>query len=230
MAFSTIKKKNCKCSPTCKFPPTISFSGYYYSHAPQEIKDKQGEKAKKGYQSKLQRQRESNLSRKIHQVGGSAQKEVSSKFEPRSSFKNDSTIPDKGELLALADKLFSQYIKKRDAVDGVITCVCCGGRYEVTAKDSSGDKIVQCLHFVSRKVYSLRFSPTNCAAGCSACNRDMFEHENGLAYRQFRAYLVSCVGEMDVREMEKQKREINKLSAGDLQMVINRYSVKKGKI
>ena len=216
---STIKPKKCRCG--CGLWPRMGYAGYAgKSCMPESLASLP--KYNKSNVAKGNRVKLTNISRKVHD----AQKEVSSKFEPRSSFKNDSTIPDKGELLALADKLFSQYIKKRDAVDGVITCVCCGGKYEVTAKDSSGDKIVQCLHFVSRKVYSLRFSPINCHAGCSSCNRDMFEHEFGLAYRQFRAYLVSCVGEMDVREMEKQKREINKLSAGMLAEVIDKYKKK----
>jgi len=225
MSFSSIKRKPCKNASCHKFP-VIGKLGYCsFECMPEDLRVRETAKSVQ----KRKNQYNAALSRKLHRVGNGTKKEISFKFEPRSSLKNDSTIPDKGELLALADKLFSQYIKKRDAVDGVITCVCCGGRYDVTAKDSSGDKIVQCLHFVSRRVYSLRFSPINCHAGCSSCNRDMFENETGLAYRQFRSYLVSCVGEMDVREMEKQKREINKLSAGFLQEVIDRYSLKKTK-
>jgi alpha-L-fucosidase len=45
--------------------PTISFGGYYYSHAPQEIKDAQGLKAKKSYQTNRNRARLNNLSKKV---------------------------------------------------------------------------------------------------------------------------------------------------------------------
>lgn len=48
--------------------------------------------------------------------------------------------------------------------------------------------------------------------------------------KSYRSFLVDALGEDKVKWMELQKREINKLSAGDLQMVISKYSVKKGKI
>jgi hypothetical protein len=39
MAYSSIKPKKCKCKEDCKKMPSMGFGGYYYSHAPQEIKD-----------------------------------------------------------------------------------------------------------------------------------------------------------------------------------------------
>jgi len=65
MAYSSIKRKYCRCSDDCPKMPTISFGGYYYAHAPQEIKDAQGLKAKKGYQDARKRQNLNSISRKV---------------------------------------------------------------------------------------------------------------------------------------------------------------------
>ncbi len=64
MVYSSIVKKFCKCG--CgKYMPTIGFEGYYYAHAPAEIKEKQGKKAKKTYQAAVTRAKKGNLSRKV---------------------------------------------------------------------------------------------------------------------------------------------------------------------
>ena len=81
MAFSTIIKKKCKCKDGCPKWPSFGFDGYFYSHAPQEIKDRQGEKAKKSYQSRLNRAKKGVLSRKLHD----AQKEVNGQETPENS-------------------------------------------------------------------------------------------------------------------------------------------------
>lgn len=57
---STIKQKTCKCG--CGLMPTLGWSGFKMSHAPQELKDKQTKKqVEKKNRAKL-----SDLSRKLH--------------------------------------------------------------------------------------------------------------------------------------------------------------------
>jgi len=228
---STIKRKMCKCG--CNRPPKIGYAGYAgKSCMPESLAS-----LPKYNKSNVANRNRANLS-KISKDVHSAQKETGLKFEPRSSFKNDSTIPDKGELLALADKLFSQYIKKRDADSlGNVTCVCCKLTFNVKDKvpdgRSGGDKmmhVVQPLHFVSRSIYSLRWEENQVFCGCCYCNLGMHIEPEGKEYKSYRSFLVDALGEDKVKWMELQKREINKLSAGDLQMVISKYSVKKGKI
>lgn len=46
MTRSSIKRKKCKCSESCKLWPSIGYGGYSASHAPQEIKDRVGSKKK----------------------------------------------------------------------------------------------------------------------------------------------------------------------------------------
>lgn len=223
---STIKRKLCKRDSCHKFPAMGKLGYCSFGCMPEDLRERETAKSVQ----KRKNQYNANLSRKLHQVGNDTKKEKELKFEPRSSFKNDSTIPDKGELLALADKLFSQYIKKRDADSlGNVTCPCCGRTFNLKDKDESGEKVVQTLHFVKRGVYSLRFSERNCVAGCSDCNRNQHFNPSGTQYQRLKEFLIKEYGEHEVEWMENQHREINKLSAGDLQMVINQYSVKKGK-
>lgn len=44
MAYSTIKKKHCRCQPDCPKWPTLGYSGYFASHSPKEILEKVGTK------------------------------------------------------------------------------------------------------------------------------------------------------------------------------------------
>ncbi len=81
MAYSTITPKKCKCKPDCPQWPTTSFGGYFYLHAPDEIKSAQGEKARRCYQNKAKRQRESVLSRNLHKAANDAQKQESATNE-----------------------------------------------------------------------------------------------------------------------------------------------------
>jgi len=63
MGYSSIAKKKCKCSENCTKWPTMSYGGYFSSHAPQEIKDKVGSKQKSAARNKVVK---STLSRKLH--------------------------------------------------------------------------------------------------------------------------------------------------------------------
>lgn len=78
---STIKQNKCKCGTTCKHYPSVGFGGYYYAHAPEEIKERQGDKAKKTYQNKLKRQKDSILSRKLHEVSEAKGDKLSGNLE-----------------------------------------------------------------------------------------------------------------------------------------------------
>lgn len=227
---SSIKKKKCKCSPDCDKWPSTSFGGYYYSHAPQKIRDEQGLKSKKGYQNKLSKQKQALLSRKLHQVADSPKKQLSGRngeimtSQGQKTGNKRTTKPElRSTLLKTADSLFSKYIRERDAINGEIQCVGCGRSVDLKSKDGDGNLIAQNLHFVPRTVYSLRFSEINCHSGCSVCNLDMALNPEGRAYQHFRSFLVNSIGEADIQEMEAQKRNINKLSNQDIREIIKKY-------
>ncbi len=215
--FSSIIKKKCRCGGKdgkgCNQWPSTGFSGYYFSHAPDEVKDAQGIRAKKSYQASLNRAKQGNLSRKVFRYGQTAE---TGENEPQNALRS--------QMLKEADKVFSLFIRKRDAdKNGNIDCVCCGKIYNLEDKTENGDTVVQCLHFVQRGVYSLRYDPVNCHAGCGWCNKDMNDNPEGTAYHQFRDYLVDCIGEEEVAAMEVQKRSINKITHEYIRSIIKKY-------
>lgn len=131
----------------------------------------------------------------------------------------------KSELLREADRLFSQFIRNRDAdKNGNIQCVGCGKVYNLEQVDKEGKKIVQPLHFIDRGVYSLRFDEDNCHAGCSYCNLDMHLNKNGFAYRRYLEFMNMTYGEEMVAEMTLAHRKINKITEQQLRTVIEHYS------
>ena len=193
---SSIAQKKCKCSADCDKFPTLGYKGYFIHHFPGEIK-----KQYRNNKAQL-----SKISRELH----------------RSSREKT-----KSDYLKIADILFGNWIKKRDSDSNKnITCICCGGTYNLNDKDTSGSNVVQCMHFVPRGVYSLRYNEINCHAGCCHCNLSMHLESNGLAYQRYRRYLVDAVGEEEVKYMEEQKREINKLTESELKQIIEQFKTK----
>lgn len=71
--------------------------------------------------------------------------------------------PSRKTLVDKADKVFSEYIRRRYADDnGVTECFTCG------KKDHW--KKLQCGHFQSRKHYATRWNEENCQVQCAGCN------------------------------------------------------------
>lgn len=220
--YSTIRKKTCKCSDTCNKPVSFGFDGYFYAHAPQEIKDRQGMKAKRTYQNKLSRNREAILSRKVHSVGVGTKKILSGNPEPLVKSGGN-----KSALMGIADKVFGDFVKNRDKNEkNEIKCPCCGKWFNLDAKTDNGEAVVNAMHFVNRNVYSLRYSEVNVWAGDCYCNSRQHQKPKGKEYQNFRKFLVEKVGEEEVVRMENSRRNINKLSEGDLRDIINLYSSK----
>lgn len=201
MAYgSSITKKKCK--GECGRYPVLGLNGWCYKCCPQEVKDKLGTRRDVAKRNKAARNKTSSLL-------------------------NKDSDADKSKLLVLADKLFGDFVKMRDSNEhGDIICVCCGLPFNLKDKDGVGSSVVQTLHFISRGVYSLRFSPINAAAGCTYCNFQMHLNPYGKEYVSFRNKVVATVGEIKTSQMEEQRRIINKLSAEDLKEVIQKYSPK----
>ena len=71
--------------------------------------------------------------------------------------------PTRKALVAKADKVFSEYIRRRYANHkGIAECYTCGTKKHW--------KELQCGHFQSRKHYATRWNETNCQVQCAACN------------------------------------------------------------
>ncbi len=83
-----------------------------------------------------------------------------------------STLP---ALERKLDKVFSRYIRLRDAMPGgVFRCISCGMTKPVAKAD--------CGHFHSRRHMATRYDEDNCHAECSYCNR--FSADHLIGYRQ----------------------------------------------
>lgn len=70
--------------------------------------------------------------------------------------------PSRKTIVTKLDKVFSEYIRRRYAKNGIAECVTCG------KKDHW--KNLQAGHFMSRKHYATRWDDENVQVQCSACN------------------------------------------------------------
>jgi len=63
---------------------------------------------------------------------------------------------------ARADRLFSLWVRQRDAVDGVCRCVTCGTPHPWRS--------IHAGHFISRGKEATRYNERNCKPQCVSCN------------------------------------------------------------
>lgn len=207
--FSSIIRKTCKCG--CNRWPSTGYQGYFMDCRP-DLKEKKLSQQK-------ERQKKANA---VTKAGRSLRLLAVTDEKVREGGKKVET---KSQLLREADRLFSLFIRNRDAdKNGNIACVCCGKIYNLEQVDKEGNKVVQNLHFIDRGVYSLRFDEDNCHAGCSYCNLDMSLNKNGFAYRRYLEFMNTTYGEEAVAEMALAHRKINKLEITQLKNIIEHYS------
>nr|DAI02918.1 MAG TPA: NinG recombination protein [Bacteriophage sp.] len=84
------------------------------------------------------------------------------------------TSKNKPNLVKKLDRLFSLYIRLRDAMpNGYVRCISCG---KIKTFDD-----VDCGHFYSRTHMATRFDEDNCNAECKFCNR--FSADHLIAYQ-----------------------------------------------
>lgn len=153
---------------------------------------------------------------------GDTNKELTDKFKSKS------------DQLKQADNVFGDWIKNRDTVKifeeesevsvDAIKCPCCKKYFTLDARNGSGEKVVNVLHFISRSIYSLRFDEDNAHAGCCYCNLKQHLNPRGIEYFNYRIFLVEKFGEEAVAEMEVAHRKINRIEESQLKIIIEHYS------
>lgn len=116
----------------------------------------------------------------------------------------------KPDLKAKLDKVFSEYIRKRDTRNGVFKCISCGRILPYEQAD--------CGHYINRKHMATRFDEMNCNAQCISCNR--FDEGNIQGYRRG---LVSLYGEQQVNLLEAKKHNFRKYSDFEYEVLIKHY-------
>lgn len=112
------------------------------------------------------------------------------------------------------DKVFSEYIRRRDADENENAyCVTCGR--------VSHWRELQCGHWVKRQHRSTRWEVTNAAAQCAGCNL----YKSG-AMDEFAGYLLGRYGSETVEELLRKKKEVTKHTRQDLEEMIALYQSK----
>lgn len=112
-------------------------------------------------------------------------------------------------LVKNLDAVFSQYIRIKDSIDEIATCVTCG------KKDHW--KKLQNGHFMSRRHYSTRWDENNVGVQCYGCNIT----SQGQQFL-FAKYLGLELAE----EMVLKSKQTVKLTDNDLQDMIQYYKDK----
>jgi len=107
------------------------------------------------------------------------------------------------------DTVFSQYIRRKDAIDEIAICVTCGKKDHV--------KKMQCGHFQSRRHYSTRWDENNVGVQCYGCN---------ITNQGQQFLFAKYLGLDKAEEMVLKSKQIVKFSDADLQDMIQYYKDK----
>lgn len=111
-------------------------------------------------------------------------------------------------LKKLADKLFSEYIRRKYANhQGFASCFTCGVKKPWQELQNG--------HYVSRSVNSLRYDERNCHVQCCKCN--VFNHG---AMDSYALALQKKYGPDILKILAKDKRKSVQYSTSDLQRLI----------
>ena len=115
------------------------------------------------------------------------------------------------KLKKKADKVVSDFVRKKDSVDGIATCYTCGARKEW--------KRLQCGHFVSRNNSATRYDLDNLRVQCAGCN----VWGRGR-YDIFADKLLKELGVKRFKKLLEKGRSTHQLTIQELQDIIKKYA------
>jgi hypothetical protein len=116
-------------------------------------------------------------------------------------------------LVLKLDRIFSQYIRKRDSVDGYGACISCGKNLSI--------KEAHAGHYVNRAVMSLRFDEKNVNMQCPHCNT--YRVGNSVGYT---LGLINKYGKDVIEYLAAAKRKSRKFTCEELEILIKLYKDK----
>jgi hypothetical protein len=114
-------------------------------------------------------------------------------------------------LVEKLDKVFSIYIRRKDAINDIAQCVTCGKK-DHWSKLQNG-------HYMSRRHYSTRWDELNCAVQCMGCN--VFRAGEIYLYTK---YLCLKYGDNFPDELYAKSQTIRKFDDVELQDMIAHYT------
>jgi hypothetical protein len=106
------------------------------------------------------------------------------------------------------DKLFSEYIRKRDCPEGYGKCATCGQIKSIDKLDNG--------HFLSRRFLNTRWNEKNANVQCQKCNRFEYgnQYEHGLfidrKYGKGTAEKLHLLSKFDIKHTKTELKEIAK--------------------
>lgn len=112
------------------------------------------------------------------------------------------------------DRVFSRYIRLRDALPGeVFKCISCGQIKPLEQAD--------CGHYYSRRHMNTRYDEENCHAQCRHCNRMLYGNMN--AYHDG---LVEKLGQFKFDLLNLKHTQTKQWTDWELKELIKHYEVK----
>lgn len=111
------------------------------------------------------------------------------------------------------DKIFSEYIRLRDANDnGFCKCVTCGAMWRWQALHNG--------HYVNRQHIGARYDERNCHSQCPTCNIGLRGNLD-----KYKRAIIEKNGVKVLEELESAKRTMAKWTTADYQEKIDYYRI-----
>ena len=118
------------------------------------------------------------------------------------------------DLVQQLDKVFSQFIRLRDAgKDGYTKCISCGSYFK--------PELIQAGHYFSRRHMATRWDEDNVHAQCVFCNC----HQHGNL-KEYKPNLIEKIGQANFARLEIASKTIKHWSAEELKILIKYYTAK----
>lgn len=111
------------------------------------------------------------------------------------------------------DRVFSTYIRQKNAIDGFATCVTCGVSKRWQEQQNG--------HYMSRGHLPTRWSEDNCHVQCVGCN--LFKKGN---YTEYSLYMINTYGAEKLTELKIRANSGEKIPTSVLKYKIEEYKQK----
>lgn len=120
-------------------------------------------------------------------------------------------------LIKKADKVFSEYVRRRDLINGVAFCVTCAEKGDWRRMHNG--------HYISRRKLSTRWDEKNAHCQCPYCNVNLAGNLG-----KYKEYLVKRYGNKILAYLEFESNRFKKYTLADIQDIVELYTAKLQKL